>query len=140
MQELGDDDAAAAVAAYRRIIGQTANAHGGHLVESAGDHAMCVFGSAKNALVAAAAIRAELDAGDWVPGTAKPEVKAAVHTGRLVGLSGGQLGSSAMRVVRLCDSAEPGRHLSRTPPRRSSKVNSSAISHYAISESNSCRG
>ena len=111
MQELGDDDAAAANAAYHRIISQTANAHGGNQVESAGDHAMCVFGSAKNALVAAAAIRAALDAGDWVSGTAKPEVKAAVHTGRLAGLYGGQLGSSAMRVMRLCDSAEPGQTL-----------------------------
>ncbi len=111
MQELGDDGAAAAVAAYHRIVGQTANAHGGHQVERAGDHAMCVFGSAKNAVVAAAAIRAALDASDWVSGTAKPEVKAAVHTGRLAGLYGGQLGSSAIRVIRLCDSAEPGQTL-----------------------------
>ena len=72
---------------------------------------MCVFASAKNALLAAAAIRAALDAGDWVSGTAKPRVKAAVHTGRLSGLQGGQLGSSAMRVIRLCDSAEPGQTL-----------------------------
>ena len=111
MQELGDDGAAAAVAAYHRIIGETANAHGGSQVESAGDHAMCVFGSAKNALIAAAAIHAALNAGDWVSGTAKPEVKAAVHTGRIAGLYGGQLGSSAMRVIRLCDSAEPGQTL-----------------------------
>jgi len=111
MQELGDDGAAAAVAAYHRIIGQTANVHGGSQVERAGDHAMCVFGSAKDALVAAAAIRAALDASDWVSGTAKPAVKAAVHTGRLAGLYGGQLGSPAIRVIRLCDSAEPGQTL-----------------------------
>ena len=111
MRELGDDGAAAALAAYHRIIGETANAHDGSQVERAGDHAMCVFGSARNALVAAVAIRAALDASDWTPGTTKPEVKAAVHTGRLAGLHGGQLGSSAMRVIRLCDSAEPGQIL-----------------------------
>jgi class 3 adenylate cyclase len=111
MHELGDDDAAAANAAYHRMIGETASAHGGNQVERGGDHAMCVFGSAKNALVAAAAIRTALDASDWVPGTAKPELKAAIHTGRLASLYGGQLGSSAMRVIRLCDSAEPGQTL-----------------------------
>ena len=139
MLELGDDGAAAANAAYHRIIGETAKAHGGNQVERGGDHAMCVFGSARNALVAAAAIRAALDASDWAPGTAKPELKAAVHTGRLAGLHGGQLGSSAMRVIRLCDSAEPGQILVSHATQALLEGELLGDLHCSISANNSCR-
>ena len=111
MRELGDDGAGAAAAAYHRIIAETATAHDGSEVERFADHAMCVFSSAKNAIFAATAVRAALRARDWIQGTEKPEVSAAVHSGRVAGLAGGQLGSPALRVTRLCASAEPGQVL-----------------------------
>lgn len=111
MREIGDDRAGAAAAAYHRIVAESAMAHDGSEIERAGDHAMCVFSSAKNALVAAAAVCAALRARDWIQGTEKPEVRAAIHTGRVARLTGGELGAPALRVTRLCDSAEPGQVL-----------------------------
>ena len=80
-------------------------------MERAADISLCVFFSAKSALLAVAAIRVELRDRDWIPGTEKPELAAAIHTGRVTGLSGGQLGSPAPRVIRLCNTAEPGQVL-----------------------------
>jgi len=111
MRELGDDGAAEAAAAYHRIVAETARANDGVVVERAADGAMCVFPSPKSALLAVAAIRLELRNSDWVRGTEKPELAAAVHTGRVTGLAGGQLGSPAFRVIRLCNAAEPGQIL-----------------------------
>ena len=111
MRELGDDGAAAAAAAYHGIVAETARANDGVEVERAADWSMCVFSSPKSALLAAATIRAELRNSDWIAGIEKPELAAAVHTGRVTSLTGGQLGSPAVRVSQLCNSAEPGQVL-----------------------------
>jgi class 3 adenylate cyclase len=111
MSELGDDGAATAAAEYHRIVAENARANDGVVVERAADWALCVFSSPKSALVAVAAVQVELRNGDWIEGTDTPELAAAVHTGRVTSLAGGQLGSSANRVARLCESAEPGQVL-----------------------------
>jgi class 3 adenylate cyclase len=111
MRELGDDGAAVAAAAYHRIVAETAHANEGAEVERAADWAMCVFSSPKSALSAITAIRVELRNRDWILGTEKPEVAAAVHTGRVTDLAGGKLGSPAVRVTMLCNAAEPGQVL-----------------------------
>jgi class 3 adenylate cyclase len=111
MSELGDDGAAVAAAAYHRIVAEAARANDGVEVERAGDWTMCVFSSPKSALIAVAAIRVELRKSDWIRRTEKPELAAAVHTGRVTSLAGGQLGSPAIRVTMLCNSAEPGQIL-----------------------------
>jgi class 3 adenylate cyclase len=72
---------------------------------------MCVFFSAKDAVMAAAAIRSALDEQEWITGTDKPAIAAAIHTGRLTRVVGGQLGSPAPRVIDLCETAEPGQLL-----------------------------
>jgi len=111
MRELGDDGAVAAAAEYHRIVAETARANDGVDVERVGDWTMSVFSSPKSALLAVAAIRVELRNSDWIRGTNKPELAAAVHTGRVASLARGQLGSPALRVSLLCDSAEPGQIL-----------------------------
>ena len=111
MRELGDDGAAAAAAEYHRIVAATARANDGISVESFGDWAMCVFTSPKSALLAAAAIQVELRSSDWIGSTEKPELAAAVHSGRVTSLARGHFGSPALRVGRLCESAEPGQIL-----------------------------
>ena len=111
MRELGDDGAATAAAAYHHIVGEIASANDGREVERIADTAICVFSAARNAVVAAATIRTALRDSDWIQGTQKPELAAAIHTGRLAGLVGGQLGSAAFRVAQLCNSAEPGQIL-----------------------------
>ena len=111
MDELGDDGAAAAAAEYHRIVAETARANDGVEIERAADWSMCVFSSPKSALLAVAAIRVQLRDSDWIRSTEKPELAAAVHTGRVARLAGGQLGSPAFRVFKLCNSAEPGQVL-----------------------------
>lgn len=111
MRELGDDGASAAAAAYRRIVRETASANDGSLLEGAGDHMMCMFSSAKNAIGAAAEIRTTLQNSDWIHGTQKPEVSAAIHSGRVASHAAGDLGTPALRVVQLSELAEPGQVL-----------------------------
>ena len=111
MLGLGDDDAAVAAAEYHRIVTEIASANDGFAIERAGDRALCVFFTPKSALVAAATIRATLQSRDWFPQGDKPELHAAVHTGRLTSLVAGQLGSPAIRVFQLCKSAAPGQIL-----------------------------
>jgi class 3 adenylate cyclase len=111
MRELGDDGAAVAATAYHRIVDESARANDGFEAERAGDHALCVFSSPRSALFAVAAIRVELRHREWIHVTERPELAAAIHTGRVTGFAGGQLGSPASRVFRLCDTAEPGQVL-----------------------------
>ena len=111
MRDLGDDRAAAAAAEYHRTVAETARANDGAALERAADWTLCVFSSPKSALLAVAAIRVELRNNDWIQGTEKPELAAAVHTGRVARLEAGQLGSPALRVTLLCRAAEPGQVL-----------------------------
>ena len=111
IQELGDDRAAAAAVAFHRIVAEIARANDGIEVERAGDQSLCLFHSPKGALLAISEIQRELRSRDWIEGIEKPELSAGVHTGRLAGVRGGELGFIAWRVVRLCDSAEPGQVL-----------------------------
>jgi len=111
LRELGDDAAVAAATEYHRIVAETAGANDGSLVEKAADQTMCMFSSARNAICTAAKIRTTLEEGDWYRGSEKPEVSAAIHTGRVAGHSGGQLGTPAFRVMQLCQMAEPGQVL-----------------------------
>jgi class 3 adenylate cyclase len=111
IRELGDDGAARAAVEYHRIVAEIARVNGGVEIERTADNSMCLFQSPKGALLAITAIQAELRSRDWIEGTEKPELAAAVHTGRLAGVTGGELGWTAWRVVVLCDSAEAGQIL-----------------------------
>jgi len=111
MVELGDDDASAAAAEYHRIVAQSAQAKGGSAVERIADWSLCVFPSPKDALLAVTAIQVALRDIDWIRGVEKPELAAAVHSGRVTSLAAGKLGSSAFRVTGLCEAAEPGQVL-----------------------------
>jgi class 3 adenylate cyclase len=51
-----------------------------------------------------------LDERDWIHRRNKPLLCAAIHTGRLA-RGEGHLGSPALRVLRLCKTAEPGQVL-----------------------------
>lgn len=112
MRDLGDDAAAAVAAAYYRIVNDRVGAHNGRVVERGGDHTLSVFSAAEEAVIAAALIREALRKGDWIAaGAEKPAICAAIHTGRLARPAEGHLGSPALRVIRLCEIAEPGQIL-----------------------------
>jgi class 3 adenylate cyclase len=111
LRELGDDGAVAAATEYHRIVAEAAAENDGSLVEKAADQTLCIFSSARNAISAAAEIRAALEKGDWITGTQMPQFSAAIHTGRVAGHAGGQLGTPALRVTQLRQLAEPGQVL-----------------------------
>lgn len=111
MREIGDERAAAAASAYHGIVAEIAAANRGHEVEKTSDLAMCVFSAAKDALGAALALRRELRQRDWITGTNKPELTAAIHTGRIARLAPGQLGTPSLRAIQLCNTALAGQIL-----------------------------
>jgi len=105
MRTLGDDAAATAATAYQRLVIEVVEANDGHAVERAGDNVLALFPNAKDAVVAAVAIRDELRDREWIPLDERPALRAAVHTGRIADRD--QLGTPALRVGRLCAGAEP---------------------------------
>ena len=110
MRELGDDGAAAAAAAYHRIVAETARANDGVEVERAGD-GRCVSSRRRRVRFSRSrrSGRSFADS-DWIQGIEKPELAAAVHTGRVTSLAGATRIASAARRA-LCVSAEPGQVL-----------------------------
>lgn len=111
IHELGDDGAVAATVEFHRIVGEIARENDGLEIERGGDQSICLFQSPKGALLTITAVQGQLRSRDWIHGAEKPELRAAVHTGRLAGVAGGELGWTAWRVLRLCGSAEPGQIL-----------------------------
>lgn len=112
MRELGDDAASAAATSYQRIVEEQVRAHNGRVIERGADATLSLFSRPEEAVNTAAFIRTALEERDWVdpPGN-KPPLCAAIHTGRIVRPAEGHLGSPALRVLRLCKTAEPGQIL-----------------------------
>ena len=108
MRTLGDDTAVDVSGRYHRIVDEQARAHDGRLVEGIADFTISVFPAVERAVPAAAAIRRALRERDWIPEVGKPEVRIAIHSGRLVTGVAGRLGSAAARVARLCAIADGG--------------------------------
>lgn len=108
MRQLGDDAASDAATNYQRIVEEQVRAHNGSVVERSADQTLSLFLRPEEAVIAAAQIRTALDERDWIhdPDN-KPSLCAAIHTGRIARPAGGRLGSPALRVVRLCTTAEP---------------------------------
>lgn len=112
MRDLGDDAASAAATTYHRIVEEQVRAHNGRVIERGADATLSLFSRAEEAVNTAALIRTALEEGDWFdPPGSKPPLCAAIHTGRIVRPAEGHLGSPALRVLRLCKTAEPGQIL-----------------------------
>lgn len=111
MRQLGDDAASAAATSYQRIVEELVRAHNGRVVERSADAMLSLFSRPEEAVVTAALVQKALVERDWIQLRGnKPSLCAAIHTGRLA-RGEGHLGSPALRVVRLCKSAEPGQIL-----------------------------
>jgi class 3 adenylate cyclase len=104
MREQGDDAAADVAAEYHSVVDQHVRAGKGYQAERVADHALCVFSDPQQAVIAAAAIRTDLQRRGYI-------VRAAIHSGRLARPADGLYGSSAIRVMRLCSDCQPGQIL-----------------------------
>ena len=107
MRTLGDDAAVVAARAYHRVVLEVVEANGGGAVDVVADSVLALFPNAKDAVVAAVAVRDALRERDWIAAEERPAVCAAVHTGRVVDPDSRHLGAPALRAHRLCALAEP---------------------------------
>ena len=99
------------------IIDRAAEMPGGRALELVGDHALAFFDRPRDAV--RAALAAQEAVGDpWISDEHRCALKCGIHSGRLVSVQPGQLGSAAPYVIRLCETAEPGRSSSPTRPKR----------------------
>jgi class 3 adenylate cyclase len=106
MRTLGDDVAAVAATAYHRLASEIVEANDGRTVEMVADNVVALFANAKDAVLAAVAVRDAIRDRDWIALDERPALCVAVHTGRIADPDRRQLGTPALRCARLCASAE----------------------------------
>jgi YVTN family beta-propeller protein len=104
-REFGDEAASELAATFAETVRESLGEFGGQLVELRGDEALCVFGSARQALRAAIALQRNLR-------TALPlGVGIGLDAGEAVPTEGGYRGGALNMAARLCAKAGPGRVL-----------------------------
>ena len=107
LRVLGDEAVLAATSRYHSIIDRAAEMHGGRALELVGDHALAFFERPRDAVRAALAAREAVRHDPWISDEHRCALKCGIHSGRLVSVQPGQLGSAAPYVIRLCETAEP---------------------------------
>ena len=107
-QERGDEGAGKLAAKFARLVREVVEGRGGQLLELRGDEAMCVFGSPRQAIRAAADLQER-----FVEETlADPELPLTVgiglDAGEAVEVEGGYRGGALNLAARLCSQAVAG--------------------------------
>jgi YVTN family beta-propeller protein len=110
-QEHGDEEGGRLAAVFAGIARETVLASGGELIELRGDEALCVFGSARQALRAAVELQRAFRrrSGD-VPVFRLP-IGIGLDAGEAVPIEGGYRGGALNTAARLCSLAAPGQIL-----------------------------
>jgi branched-chain amino acid transport system substrate-binding protein len=110
-QEHGDEAAAELAGAFADLARSAISACGGEVIELRGDEALCVFGSARQALRAAVELqrqfRTDVDGQPVFP----LGIGIGLDAGEAVALEGGYRGSALNLASRLCALAAPGQIL-----------------------------
>jgi YVTN family beta-propeller protein len=110
-QEHGDEEAGRLAGAFAELARETVLSGGGEVVELRGDEALCVFGSARQALGAAVELqlsfRRQTDEG---PAFRLP-IGIGLDAGEAVPIEGGYRGGALNTAARLCSMAGPGQIL-----------------------------
>ncbi len=98
---------APARARLREVVRDAAARHGGHEVDWAGDGVFLAFGTAREAVAAAAEIQRTLEDEPWREEEAL-RLRIGVHTGEPELVDGGYLGTDVVVAARICGSAHGG--------------------------------
>lgn len=98
------------LADQKALLLQAAEAHGGHLVDSAGDGLFFAFSRASDALAGTVAAQRALAAHPWPEGVAV-RVRMGVHTGEPVVAGTDYVGLDVHRAARISDAAHGGQIL-----------------------------
>jgi class 3 adenylate cyclase/DNA-binding beta-propeller fold protein YncE len=110
-QERGDEAASDLAARFAQIVRGTMPGFGGELLELRGDEALCVFGSARQALRAAVELQRRLRTADSDGGVFPLGVGVGLDAGEAVPTEGGYRGGALNLSARLCAIAAPGEML-----------------------------
>jgi YVTN family beta-propeller protein len=108
-QEHGDEPAGRLAAAFAELSRSAVKSHGGEVIELRGDEALCVFGSARQALRAAVELQTSFrrQADDGPPAFPLP-IGIGLDAGEAVPIEGGYRGGALNTASRLCSLARPG--------------------------------
>jgi YVTN family beta-propeller protein len=111
-KEQGDEAASDLAAAFAEIVRGTVPEFAGELLELRGDEALCVFGSARQALRAAVDLQRRLRTPSSEDGSVFPVgVGVGLDAGEAVPTEGGYRGGALNLAARLCSVATPGQIL-----------------------------
>jgi YVTN family beta-propeller protein len=107
-QEQGDEAAGRLAAEFARLSRSAVESHDGELIELRGDEALCVFGSARQALRAAVELQTSFRRReDDRPAFPLP-IGIGLDAGEAVATEGGYRGGALNTASRLCTLAGPG--------------------------------
>jgi class 3 adenylate cyclase len=107
-QERGDEAAARLVSKFSTLLRQTVETRGGRLIELRGDEALVVFGSARQALLAAVQLQTLFAQASQDDSSLRLPVGIGLDAGEAVPLDGGYRGDALNLAARLCNLAGPG--------------------------------
>jgi ABC-type transport system substrate-binding protein/class 3 adenylate cyclase len=111
-REQGDEAASDLAAWFAEIVRGAIPGFGGELLELRGDEALCVFGSARQALRAAVELQRRLRTPSSEDGRVFPVgVGVGLDAGEAVATEGGYRGGALNLAARLCSVAAPGQVL-----------------------------
>ncbi|HEY7042038.1 MAG TPA: ABC transporter substrate-binding protein [Nocardioidaceae bacterium] len=111
-KEQGDEAASDLAASFAEIVRSTVPEFAGELLELRGDEALCVFGSARQALRAAVDLQRRLRTPSDEDGSVFPlGVGVGLDAGEAVPTEGGYRGGALNLAARLCSVAAPGQVL-----------------------------
>jgi YVTN family beta-propeller protein len=107
-QEQGDEAAGRLAAEFARLSRSSVESHEGEVIELRGDEALCVFGSARQALRAAVELQKRFRrTEDGRPAFPLP-IGVGLDSGEAVPTEGGYRGGALNTASRLCSLAGPG--------------------------------
>jgi YVTN family beta-propeller protein len=107
-QDEGDDAAGRLAAEFARLSRSAVEAHGGNVIELRGDEALCVFGSARQALRAAVELQTRFRRREDGRPVFPLPIGIGLDAGEAVPTEGGYRGGALNTASRLCSLAGPG--------------------------------
>lgn len=111
LNRVGDDTFDALRRSHFELLSREVDAHGGEIVKNLGDGLMVAFGSASDAVAAAAAMQRATDLAGRTAGAGAIAIRIGISAGDAVQEDGDWFGSPVVEGARLCSAAGAGQIL-----------------------------